>query len=372
MGRKTKVLIIISCLFFLFTVTGFFILPPVMKSFLTKTLSEKLHREVAIKQIKINPYTLAIAFKGVTVKDRGTKDIFVSFDELFVNAEIISIFKGAIIIEDARIVKPYFNIVRSKDESYNFSDLMEKKPSDQAPEKKAKPLLFSINNITISNGSVDFFDGPKNVRHTIREMNVAIPFISNTKHYMNSFIQPKFSAYINEDFYSIQGETKLFAESHETFFDVSIKDLDFPRYIPYAPVKTNFILKSGAMNLDARISFIQNKEKGPSLVVTGNIGIRDIVANDLNKNQLIRIPSVDIAMKSIEPFQKIISLSQVSLQSPEITVRREQNGLLSLNSLISEQKGSPSKEVPKKAEPKPVKPEPKLKRESLFQRPYAA
>jgi Uncharacterized protein involved in outer membrane biogenesis len=118
----------------LFTLFGFFILPPVLKSVLVKKLSENLHRQVTIQKIKINPYALTLDIKDFLVKERGSAENFVSLEEIFVNLSSLSLAKRAVILEELWIGKPYFKVVRRKDESYNFSDLLEKPKSE--PEKK--------------------------------------------------------------------------------------------------------------------------------------------------------------------------------------------------------------------------------------------
>jgi predicted PurR-regulated permease PerM len=69
--RVKKILIGLLIFFVVFTLVGFFVLPPLLKSILTKELSKNLHREVTINQIKINPYTLSITARGLTVKGSG-------------------------------------------------------------------------------------------------------------------------------------------------------------------------------------------------------------------------------------------------------------------------------------------------------------
>ena len=90
-GRPKKILIGLIIFFAVFTLFGFFGLPPIVKSLLTKKLSEALHREVTIEQIKINPYALSLTLRGFLVKDKGGSEKFVSFDELYVNLQSISI-----------------------------------------------------------------------------------------------------------------------------------------------------------------------------------------------------------------------------------------------------------------------------------------
>ena len=59
-----------------FTVIGFFVLPPVVKSVALKKLSEELKREVLIQKVKINPFMLSFTIQGFTVKEPWSRNIF--------------------------------------------------------------------------------------------------------------------------------------------------------------------------------------------------------------------------------------------------------------------------------------------------------
>ena len=49
--------------------------------------------------------------KGFLVKDRGSSQTFVSFDELYINLQIISLFRLALIFKEIRLKKPFINLV---------------------------------------------------------------------------------------------------------------------------------------------------------------------------------------------------------------------------------------------------------------------
>lgn len=194
--RLKKILIGVAIFFVVFTLVGFFVIPPVLKSILIKKLSENLHREVAITQIKVNPYALSLTVRGFQVKDRGSSETFLSFDELFVNLQSLSVLKFALVLKEIRLTNPYVKINRLSDMTFNFSDLIEKK-TEAPPAEKGKPLRFSLNNIQLINGSIDFWDGPKQTKHSVNELNIGVPFISNIPSQIDIFVQPAFSAKIN-------------------------------------------------------------------------------------------------------------------------------------------------------------------------------
>ena len=103
-----------------FSIIGFLILPPIVKSVLLKQLSEKLHREVSIQAVRVNPFMLSLTVRGLEIREPKAQTPFVSFDELYLNLQTMSILRRGIIVKEIKLVKPYIRIVRNEDLSYNF------------------------------------------------------------------------------------------------------------------------------------------------------------------------------------------------------------------------------------------------------------
>ncbi len=335
-----KIAIGVVIFFVVFTLVGFFVLPPIAKSILTKQLSQNLHREVTIERIKVNPYTLSISVRGLTIKDKGSPETFVSFGEIFLNFQSFSALRMALIFSEIRLTQPYIKITRNQDGSYNFSDLLEKKES-KPPEQeksKSKPLRFSLNNIRIENGSIDFWDGPVQVKHTVRELNIGVPFVSNIPSQINRFVRPYFSAKINDTPYVLEGTTKPFADSRETSFDINIKDLDIPYYLAYAPTKMNFKIVSAFLDTQTKLSFIETRDKKPLVTISGDVALKKIAVDDGKNKPLFRLPLLDISIARSEPISKTIHLSKILIQSPELEIRRDEKGVANVQTLFPETK----------------------------------
>ena len=359
MSRIKKIILLVLVLFFVFTIGGFFIVPPVAKSFLLKRISLRFQRQVSIQEVTANPFKFTLTVRGIKVTDRNRPDVFLSVDEIFADLKGLSIFKWAIVTNELKIKKLYLNIAQYEDGSFNFSDLLESSSAQtgqtgSAPPPKLKLLPVSLNNISLIDGSIDFLDSSTGILHKVREMNITVPFISTMPYYVDYYILPSFSAIVNGDAYSIQGQTKVFQETRETFLDVAIKDLKIPTYLPYVPIKMNFTLLSGVMDLTSRISFVIQKNRGAVLKVSGDIALKNIDIADTQKRPLIKIPSVEISVASLEPLLQALHLSKLSVQSPNINVRRDKAGKLNLESLIpdidSTAKKGISQQQPVKAE----------------------
>jgi uncharacterized protein involved in outer membrane biogenesis len=328
--RLRKLLIWSGAVFLAVALFAFFGLPPLMRSFLMRTLSDTLHREVTIQQIKINPLTLSLAVRGVMVKDRETPDTFASFDQLFINLQSFSALRWALILKEVRLDRPYIRIVRHQDGSYNFSDLLEAGSSDQGGG--AASSRFLLNNIRIADGSVDLLDQPKQTNHTVRDLNIVVPFLSNYSDYIETSVEPRVSATINDSRYVLEGKIKPFASSRQTTFDIEVTDLDIPHYLAYMPVKTNFTIRSGKMTVKAQLSFVQHPRQ--ALTVEGRVALRQLSVSDAQDRRLLTLPSLDVALAPTEPLAGRFHMASVTLESPELFIRRDPSGVTNIQTLF--------------------------------------
>jgi uncharacterized protein involved in outer membrane biogenesis len=337
--KKAAVATLVSLL--VFSITGFLVLPPVLKSFLTKKLSEQLHREVTIRQIRVNPFMLSVTIRGLSVKERNKAETFVSFDELYVNLQSISLLKRALIIHELKLVKPYVNIRRNPDLLYNFSDILKSgqaKPESMKKTTASTAMRFSVNNIQILNGSIDFLDRPKQARHTVRELNVTVPFVSDIPYYTDTYVQPFFEAMVNNEKVSFKGKTKPFAHSLETSVDIRVKDLDLTHYLAYVPFGMNFRVPSGYLDVDTHVTYVQYKDRAPSLGLTGDIFLKKLKMEDGSGGPVADFPMIGVYIASSELFSKTAHLSKVILMSPDLNVHRDRNGRVNIMALLPEKK----------------------------------
>src|SRR4030042_4454575 len=96
--RRKKIFVGCVVLMIVFTLVGFFAVPPLLKSVLINQLSKSLHRDVSINKIRLNPYTLSIKLEGFQIKERTSTDTFVSCDEVFLNLQSVSAIRRALVL----------------------------------------------------------------------------------------------------------------------------------------------------------------------------------------------------------------------------------------------------------------------------------
>lgn len=314
-----------------YTIVGFFVVPMILGSVIPPRLSGALNRQVRIDRVRFNPYTWGVSLRGMRVTDRTGKDLFASAKEVYVNLRITSLVRRAVVFGHARIEAPYLMLIRSRDGSYNFEDLF---------EGQGHLPRLSLNNMKIANGSIDFRDDMKGVTHTIRDMMVNIPFLSNIPYYANVYIHPLFSAAIDGAPYEIKGKTKPFARSLETEMRLVAENVELPPYASYLPPSAGIKVPSGLLNADLTIRYSQYAAKPPTLIVSGEVGLEKLSVQNAEGQSLVDMPRLAVAILSADVLTRDVKLGQLTLTSPTLSVRRDESGALNLPSVISSGRAS--------------------------------
>ncbi|MFA6147151.1 MAG: DUF748 domain-containing protein [bacterium] len=311
-----------------YTLFGFFGVPAILSSILPKMLSEQLDRKATVREIRFNPYELSVSVRGLEIAERDAKGTWISAEEAFANLQLASIFRGGPVLSEVRLLRPYVNIARRPDGRYNFMDLIEK--FTKKPAKESKPLKFSVNNIQVIDGRIDFDDGPKKTRHEIRGIHLSLPFLSNLPYYVDRYIQPSFAAIVNGKAVSLKGRTKPFSDTRETVFDVNVMDLDIPHYLEYIPFRREYDVPTAFLDIKGAVSFAQPKGKPPVVRVEGDVFLRQLRIVDREKTPMVVLPMAKVTILPSDVIAPELKVSRVTVTDPEIGARIDRKGKLNL------------------------------------------
>src|SRR6185503_4276567 len=104
---------------------------------------------------------------GVTFSERGSQEQFVALDNAHVSVGLMALLRGQVVVDRIRISGFKANIVKNKDGTFNFSDLLKAqagKPAAEAePAKKDEgkggaPVAFDVAGIEIDKSAVSYRD----------------------------------------------------------------------------------------------------------------------------------------------------------------------------------------------------------------------
>jgi Domain of Unknown Function (DUF748) len=170
---------VLAVIIALYTVLGFLVLPAIIKSQMLKRLPALTHRNVAVQQVKLNPYALSFTLRGFSLTETNGEE-FASLGELYVNFQAVSLFKRGFVFSEISIKKPSANVIRLANGEFNFANLLTNSAPTEAkpvPQKQQPLPLVMIDELKIEDGRLAFTDfdrrqafqrrfGPINVRLT--------------------------------------------------------------------------------------------------------------------------------------------------------------------------------------------------------------
>jgi hypothetical protein len=329
-----------------------FAAPPLLKGKIADELSKTLHREVSIEQIWFNPFTMSLTVRGFLVKERQGSPTAISFDELYTNLELQSLFRWAPVFKEVRLSKPYVSLIRNEDRTYNFTDLIEEFTKGPPKDPPAPTPRFAVNNIQVLDGRIDFDDRPEQTKHVVSSIRIGVPFISSIPSHVEITVEPAFHALVNDAPLDIDADTKPFKDSRESTIRLDLDNLQIPKYVEYSPVDLNFKIPSGQLNTELTVAFRTKADKPAVLSISGNVGVRELRLQEKNDAALLNLPAFDVVIDAVEVFAQKAGLKSIKVQSPELHVIRNRDGTLNLASLITESKTEKAPEQ-KKTDAKP-------------------
>ena len=133
----------------------------------------------------------------------------------------------------------------------------------------------------------------------------------------------------------LEGRTKPFSDSLETIVDLNVAGINIPHYLAYVPVELNFRITSGTLDVQNSFTFTQYTDKPPSLVVSGDVVLNNLLALDLSGNELINIPRADVSLVSSDLITGEKHLSRIIIDSPEFHLLRDSEGSVNIPGLLA-------------------------------------
>jgi uncharacterized protein involved in outer membrane biogenesis len=335
-------------------ILGFLVLPPLVKSLLIEKLGEALHRPVSVANVSINPFALSLQIDGVAILERGGGEAVASFDSLYVNLESSSLFRGGPVISEIRLSGPKFRVVRLPDRRYNFSDLIDEILARPVSSTPTPP--FSLNNIQLSGGSVEFDDRLADEKHVLSDISLTLPFISSLAYATESFIEPAFSAKLNGATLAMKGKSKPFAESLESELILDLENLQLAKYLDYAPFPLPVKVVSGALESDLKVAFRQQKNQLPTLILSGTAVLKDLLVKELSDAPLVSLKRLDLQLGKVDLLNQKFAIDRVVIDSPVVHTRVGRQGTINWLDLLSGKQTADKKNVQASGESSPSSP----------------
>ena len=146
----------------IYALVGFFLVPVIVKNIIVDIARERTGREVTVKEVRCNPFTLSLTVRGFSMPDRPGSTL-VAFDEFHANAQVSSLFRWAATLKELRVENPYLGLRRFADGGINVLELMREieartpPPGDETYQEEGLPRAL-LQHILVTGSTIDVED----------------------------------------------------------------------------------------------------------------------------------------------------------------------------------------------------------------------
>lgn len=303
-------------------------LPGIVRSRAIAWVADNTARTLQIENIRINPFTLSLRIDGFELSEAGSEEAFVAFRRLKIKPSVWrSLSQRALVVKALSLNQPTLRIALDESGGFNFDDLRPPPGAGSEQEEPPEALLFAVSNLRITAGQADFFDAQRpELNHTVRDFNLALPFVGNTSGQIEDFITPQLSFELDGAPMAAEGEVKPFADRLEAVLSLNLQGIDIPFYSPYLPRARPFTIASGKLSLALDTAYQVAEDGDVTVHLGGQATLTGLRVRDNTGEDLFFLPMVRIDLAWADPLAQHAVVSEVALYGPEIFVSRDAQG----------------------------------------------
>ncbi|MBU4326846.1 MAG: DUF748 domain-containing protein [Proteobacteria bacterium] len=311
---------------------GFFFGPSLLTGYLSNSLQQSTNLGLTTGEARFNPFTLQLQLRNVATTDSSQSPdpeaALLKIDHLLIDLNLTALLRNGIACNRLEIQGLTLSLIRHPDKSYNLPNLV----SETNPETEKEhlslsrlPLLFSLNNITISDSSILFDDRLTGKKHSVEQIKLDLPTLSNYSFAAKEYIRPHFSAVINGSPLELTGEAALPGENGQnglkTNLACKVQNLDLPLYFAYLPKTLPLILSQGKGNGKIQISFIPEGKKGGHLSLAFQLTTTEIVLGNTEQTLSLTAPTMEIK-GSMQPLTGGLHIQNLHILQPQFSANQ--------------------------------------------------
>ncbi|MFZ2386403.1 MAG: DUF748 domain-containing protein [Polaromonas sp.] len=334
--------------------------PWILKSQLEKIGSEKLGRQLTVGAVDFKPWSLELTIHDLAIAKARPADLsgktaasgsaalpvqspsprsssLLKIKRLYIDAELQSLLRLAPVADALVVEDPEVSLTYLGEGHYDIDDILARLKSPAA-EPASEPPQFAFYNLDLSGGRLDFVDQSVHKTHELRDLHLAVPFLSNLASQREIKIAPHLAFKLDGSSFDTAAEGTPFAQTRKTDATLTLRSLDLKPYLAYWPSSLPFRLQSGIVNADAKVAF----EQTPATVlrISGTITADKVSLLDTKApspgvasvpgHELLAFDRLHVTMDDVRPLEQFVKLSSVELSAPTLSVTRDRAGQLNL------------------------------------------
>ncbi|MDO5692836.1 MAG: DUF748 domain-containing protein [Pseudomonadota bacterium] len=309
-------------------VLGWLAVPPLLKWQGEKIASAQLGRAVRIGAVDFKPWSLELTLRDIAVDGAAGAPPQLSIRRVYANAALQSVFRLAPVIDAIQVEAPALRLTHLGDGRYDVDDILARLNAGPRPAEPAEPARFALYNIDLSEGRIDFDDRAVGRQHEVRDVRLALPFISTLPSQREVVVQPQLAFVANGSAFDSRAEALPFADNRHTEASFRLNALDLKPYLGYIPPGLPIKLQAATVDADLRLGFEQSPK--PALRLGGTLAVSGLKSVDGQGADVLAFDALKLQLGEVRPLERKVRLTSVELNGPHLALRRLRDGRFNL------------------------------------------
>lgn len=295
--------------------------------------SQALGRVVKVDSVSFQPWSMALVLRGLRMGPAGAAQLTASpplqIEEVRLNLALASLWHGAPVLDEVVVSQPRWQLTHSGQGHFDVDDLLGL--GRQPGAGPGQMPRFSLFNVRIEGGRVVFHDAPKSLTHTLDDVTLHIPFLSNIGARREVSTHPRLAFKLNGVGFDSEAETAPFAQDRRAQAQLHIKGLDVAPYVRYWPAAWPVRWTQGRGDLDLTVTFKQTDS--PQVGVSGQLSAQGVQLQEKAAGQNAALPLFEVASLALQvdewrPLEQVFKIASLEVVQPVLHVRRNAQGQL--------------------------------------------
>lgn len=316
--RLARWIIYVICAVLFIALISWFSVPYYLEKTIEQQVATETGRQATVGEIDFNPFTLTLKISDLVLLNTNKKarDIYVA--ELVLKIAPASLFRLAPVMREVVVKYPFLKLVRKQrdgKEETNFSDVIAQLA---AHPRQGEPLRYSISNIQIMGGVIQFNDQVVGKEIRIEAITVGLPFLSNFSQAVDIFIEPNLSATVNGTPFALKGRSKPFSGTRETSLAIDFNHLDLAPLFAFSPKPLPFKVHAAKLTSKFSLNFSTKKDIA-TLTLMGAASLKDVALLDLAGAPLFKAKEIHANLREANLMTEKWVLSSLAIDELQLS-----------------------------------------------------
>ncbi|MEH6493776.1 DUF748 domain-containing protein [Halopseudomonas sp.] len=327
--RKKTVLVTCLVISFAYTIIGFLILPGVALHVINQQLDKYANVLAHLSRVEFNPFSMEATLWDLHIGDPGAKQL--AFHRLYVNAELDSLWSGALHLKDVEVERAHGEINFAENGTLNLTQLFTLPPR-QAETEPADQAVFPVrlDRLELIKNSLHFMDRrpsePVEFGYDALSLELRnLSTLPDDRARMTLVASGPFGARLDW-----QGEATLVPLTSRG--SLRIQDVRLETFWPYVSDQFALALTDGLLNASTDYQ-LDLSERTDLQLSKAQLTLSDF-GIDARDQPRLRLPSLEVRDASLDLVQQRANISLVKSKQLELWAAREADGQIDLLALL--------------------------------------